>query len=896
MSRHGCSSDNMKRCMDVGLAVGMLLAVMPLLLLIACAIVIDDRGPIIYRGQRVGRGGVPFSIMKFRTMRTRQTMASQITLRHDPRVTRVGRLLRATKLDELPQLLNVLCGEMSLIGPRPEAPCYVSDYTPEQRAVLAVRPGITGAAQVFFRHEEHMLSGANPERYYRSVVMPAKLAIDLEYVRRRSLWLDLKILALTLVALVRPVAPLGLLPQAEPLPATALITSHAIPGGSLQMGQKSSSRTFAGPAAAPARFCAAVKAWVNYHLVRRVVSYGGAVALDVVTVLAAFETATLLRFMDAPQLEAELRVLFWPDLAIGGIYAVISYLIGQHRTLWRYASIKDGIRLFQAVGITLLLVNGLEIAGTAQLRVLPISVNIVGGLLSFLFLGCLKMSPRVVLAWRLARSRERNTRVLIVGAGDAGARLASSFLIRSMQAYEVVAFVDDDQTKWQRCIHHIPILGPIAEIPQVVKRYGIDLIAIASPAASPERISEIITLCQQTPASIKILPSLHEMLDEQSQALALREVNVADLLGREIVPLQTAEAQTFLEGKVILVTGAAGSIGSELCRQLITYKPAKLIALDNNETGLFDLAESLRTYAEASRLLVRIGDITNIGSMAALFAETRPHLVFHAAAYKHVPLLEEHPDQAIQTNVLGTYALCHLARRHGVGCFVFISSDKAADPINVLGASKRLGERIIQALARSEGHSTRFCAVRFGNVIGSRGSVIPTFLKQIEQGGPVTVTDPETTRYFMTIPEACGLVILTSTMADSGGMFLLDMGRPVRIADLAVKMIRSRGLRLGRDIPIVYSGLRPGERLHELLVAPDEQLLPTSQSKISHILYEEEPQPLADIDHWIGLLQHSLGYQDSASLRGLLLDMARSKQQRLNASGEVSESMYATAQ
>ncbi len=866
----------MKRFMDVSIAAALLLAAAPLFLLIMCAIWLDDPGPVIYRGQRVGRGGALFFIRKFRTMRVRQGMQSQITLRGDPRVTRVGRFLRATKLDELPQLLNVLRGEMSLVGPRPEAPCYVSDYTPEQRQVLTVRPGITGATQVLFRHEEQILTGADPERYYRSVVMPAKLTIDLEYVRHWSLWLDLKIMAHTLLALVRSGAPLGLSPQAESLPTVALAASSSV-REEVKMRQTRplpSVRLADTPASTRRTFWAALKAWAKYHLVRRLVSYGGSVALDVTTVTAAFETATALRFVGSPLFAQELKLLFWPDLAIGGMYAVISYLIGLHRTLWRYASICDGVALIQAVGITMVLVNGLEIARAAQVEILPLSVNIAGGFLSFLFLGCVKVFPRVVLGWRLARSREQNTRVLIVGAGEAGASLASSFLMQGMQEYELVAFVDDDQTKWRRRIHHVPILGSIADIPLVVKKYSIDLIAIASPSAGAKRISEIINLCQQTPASIKILPSLHEMLGEQPQVLSLREVNVADLLGREVVPLQTAEAQSLLEGKIILVTGAAGSIGSELCRQLIVYKPQKIIALDNNETGLFDLAESLRAHPDAARLQLRIGDITNITSMSGLFAEERPHLVFHAAAYKHVPLLETHPDQAIQTNVLGTYYLCHLARQYQVNCFVFISSDKAVDPVNVLGASKRLGECIVQAMAQEDCGATRFCAVRFGNVIGSRGSVVPTFIKQIEQGGPVTVTDPMTTRYFMTIPEACGLVILTATIADSGGVYLLDMGSPVRIVDLAVKMIRSRGLRIERDVPIVYTGLRSGERLHELLVAPGEQLVPTSQSKIFHVAYAGEMPTLAVMDQWIGMLQHGLGREASATLHDRLIEMA----------------------
>jgi len=616
---------------------------------------------------------------------------------------------------------------------------------------------------------------------------------------------------------------------------------------------------------------------VQRMVIRRLRSYGLAVALDIITVTVAFEAATALRFIGVPHAGYEMQILFPPSLLIAGIYAIVSYLSGLHRRLWRYASIKDGFALMQAIAITMVIVNALYLIGVTELHLLPLSVFIGGAVLSFLFLGCVKLVPRILHASRMARSSGKTTRVLIVGAGQAGATLAARFMLNGTHGYRVVAFVDDDPAKWRRRIHDKLILGPIDKIPQIVKQHAIDLIAIALPSADAERISEIIAICQQTPASIKILPGLHEMISRQSYPLYLREVNVADLLGRAVVPLKPPEARNTLQNKTILVTGAAGSIGSELCRQLIDYQPATLIALDNNETGLFDLAESLRKHPNTDRLCVHIGDITDAERISRLLAADRPDVIFHAAAYKHVPLLEQHPDQAILTNVLGTYHLCRLARQYEVGCFVFVSSDKAAEPVSVLGASKRIGEMIVQAMAQ-EGGPTRFCAVRFGNVIGSRGSVVPVFTQQIEQGGPVTVTHPEATRYFMTISEACGLVILTATIKDSRGLFLLDMGTPVRIVDLAVKMIRLRGLRVEQDIPIVYTGLRPGERLHEILAAPDETLLPTTYSKIFCVVQKSEVPDLAAIDREMRVLEYSLDHEDdAAALRECLLEMTRVK-------------------
>ncbi len=369
-------------------------------------------------------------------------------------------------------------------------------------------------------------------------------------------------------------------------------------------------------------------------------------------------------------------------------------------------------------------------------------------------------------------------------------------------------------------------------------------------------------------AYVKLLPRV-------VYAARLPEIDVAKLLERQVIPLRSPKTDKVLRGKIILVTGAAGSIGSELCRQLLNYQPSRVIALDTNETGLFDLLESLRTHTGISRLRVTIGDITDAEYMERLFARQKPDIVFHAAAYKHVPLLEEHPDQAIRTNVLATHRLCLLARRHQVPRFVFVSSDKAAEPTNVLGASKRLGEIIIQSLAQAEQGETCFCAVRFGNVIGSRGSVVPLFTKQIEQGGPVTVTDPQATRYFMTIPEACGLVIYTAALAGQGGLYVLDMGEPVKIVDLATKMIRLRGLREEQDIAIVYTGLRPGERLHEALVTEGETLVQTAYNKILSVLYRYRLPSLEAIACWMDTLEQELKLGEHERLRTHLFSMIR---------------------
>jgi FlaA1/EpsC-like NDP-sugar epimerase len=365
------------------------------------------------------------------------------------------------------------------------------------------------------------------------------------------------------------------------------------------------------------------------------------------------------------------------------------------------------------------------------------------------------------------------------------------------------------------------------------------------------------------------------LLSSTESARSQRKLNTWELLEREVVPIPTSQASSVLKGQTVLVTGAAGSIGSELCRQMLDYEPQALIALDNNESGLFDLAQSLHSHPYAGCLYPYIGDITDRQSMSQLFMKHLPQVIFHAAAYKHVPLLEQFPEQAVRTNILATFSLCRLAQKYRVTRFVFISTDKAAESIGVMGATKRVGEMIIRAFSESEDNVTSFCAVRFGNVIGSRGSVVPIFAQQIEQGGPITVTDPDATRYFMTIPEASGLVILAAAIADQGGLYLLDMGDPVRIVDLAIKMTRLHGLRLGQDISLVFTGLRPGECLHETLVASYEELIPTSHSKIFSISHKGSLPTLTMITRWMECLEHSLQHESVPQLREHLFEFVQ---------------------
>jgi FlaA1/EpsC-like NDP-sugar epimerase len=616
--------------------------------------------------------------------------------------------------------------------------------------------------------------------------------------------------------------------------------------------------------------------WIQQNVVRRVRRYSRSVLLDIVTATVAFETVACLRYLDLPAFPDMQAVrLLLPSALIGALYAIISYAFGLHRRLWRYASVRDLLLLLDATLALAPVVLLMSAFHVWPISTMPMSVLVGGFLLFAPYLAGVKLAPRLRHSWT-PRPKGPVTRVLIAGAGQAAATLAQRLMMNSVDGYRIVGFVDDNESKWNRGLHGRPVFGPIEWIPQIVRQQNIDLVAIAMPIAGPERISEVIALCQRTSVSIKILPSLNDTLGASARSAYLRDVNVADLIGREVIALESQDTERLIAGKVVLVTGAAGSIGSELCRQLMRLRPGRLIALDTNETGLFDLVEGLRgPDTSVDALIPRIGDITDVQDMEALFRELRPALVFHAAAYKHVPLLEDHPQQAARTNVLGTLVVSRLAQRYGVERFIFISSDKAADPINVLGESKRLGELIVQSLAHDESGGALFSAVRFGNVIGSRGSVVPTFERQIEAGGPVTVTVPEATRYFMTIPEACGLVLLAATIAEQSSLFLLDMGEPVVIAELAKKMIRMKGLRVDHDIPIVYTGLRPGEKVHERLAATDERLERTRYNKILQVTGMPTPPAPEQLDAWMAVIAERAAQSDIPGLRDLLTQYAR---------------------
>jgi FlaA1/EpsC-like NDP-sugar epimerase len=426
----------------------------------------------------------------------------------------------------------------------------------------------------------------------------------------------------------------------------------------------------------------------------------------------------------------------------------------------------------------------------------------------------------------------KQTRVLIVGAGSAGNRVfhALNENKEGRQGWTPVGFIDDDYRKIGSKVCGIPVWGNRFAIPAVVAKQRINVIILALPSAPPREICKIIEICNQTRARVKILPGTYDLVTGRLKPAPIRDVQLSDLLGREPLTLDTKEIYKYINDQVVLITGAGGSVGTELSYHVANSNPRKLILVGRGENSIYEVEQILKLSNLHENIVTEIADIKDRGRVARLFKKYRPHVIFHAAAHKHVPYMERIPEEAVKNNIIGTKVLCDVAFETGCEKFILISTDKAVKPSSIMGATKKVAEMIV-VMMNSLG-STKFAAVRFGNILGSRGSVIPLFERQISMGGPVTITHPQMTRYFMTVDEAAQLVIQAGALAKGGEIFVLDMGEPICIKDLAYKLIRMKGLEPEKDIPIVYTGIRPGEKIREMLVEDDEQVSPTRHNKI----------------------------------------------------------------
>jgi len=556
-----------------------------------------------------------------------------------------------------------------------------------------------------------------------------------------------------------------------------------------------------------------------------------------------------------------------PWIVLAALTLVISlYAFGVYQRLWSQTSGHEAGVIVNAVAAATFL--HLIVYLLIWPRPVPGSVVIFGNMLTLAGLVGARYRSRLIsgLSWRwqFLWKNERpasQTRVLIVGAGESGQDLAQRLKHRFPDNnYTIVGFIDDDANKHQMIVEGCRVLGGRHDIKHIADSHNVDLIVLAIHNISGADFREIVSICETTQARIKVIPDVFDLVRNQHTEIMLRDVQPEDLLGRSVVSRHKDVDLSPVMRKVILITGAAGSIGSELSRQIMEYEPVKVILVDNNESGLHDMHVELHTQYPHIEIVPALVDVASLEPVRSLFKKHQPQIVFHAAAYKHVPMLEYYPQEALRVNINGTMNLAEMAVTYDVERFVLVSTDKAVKPSNIMGASKRIGELLLHALSMEPDCNTLFSAVRFGNVLGSRGSVIPTFNRQINNGGPVTVTHPEMTRYFMSIPEAVNLIIHAASLTRGDEIFVLKMGEVVRIVDLAERMIRLRGLRPYKDIAIEFTGMRPGEKLHEALFYDEESPVDTLHPNIVKLNnWPEQFVPEQFYDGVVKVVMHNAG-------------------------------------
>ncbi len=559
------------------------------------------------------------------------------------------------------------------------------------------------------------------------------------------------------------------------------------------------------------------------------------VLLDILTIAGSFFFALWLRYdfkfsaIPQPYLDTFLETIGWWSI----ISVAIFFVFNLYNSVWIFVSSNELLRIVAAyIVLAVLFVP----AAILKKMDMPKSYYIMGMILSFGFTAAIRFSYRVMRQVRLfvrrSISAKEKKNVMIIGAGMAGRSLVAEFRNSEHINDKVVCVIDDNPTKLGKMLGGVPIVGNRDDIPQAVKKYKVGKIIYAIAASDSETRKKILDICSRTGCQVQVIPAVYQLVNGEANVSKLRKVDAQDLLGRDPIKVNMDEIYEFISGKVVMVTGGGGSIGSELCRQIARSSPKQLIIFDIYENNAYEIQMELEREYPQLNLEVLIGSVRNTARLDYVVGTYKPDIVFHAAAHKHVPLMEDSPNESIKNNVFGTYKMAQAAAKYSVKRFVLISTDKAVNPTNIMGASKRLCEMVVQMMNRQT--ETEFVAVRFGNVLGSNGSVIPLFKKQIEAGGPVTVTHPDIIRYFMTIPEAVSLVLQAGFYAKGGEIFVLDMGEPVKIDTMARQLIRLSGFEPDVDIKVEYTGLRPGEKLYEELLMKEEGMQDT-ENKLIHI-------------------------------------------------------------
>ena len=786
-------------------AIILLILLAPLLTFIGLGNLIIQGRPIIYRQKRVGKHFKKFTIYKFRTMNNEISEQKHYSAGQKTTLNRWGIFLRKTKLDELPQLINIIKGDMRFIGPRPEVPEYVDENS--FSFLTIIKPGLSGFSSILFRNESEIWSMIDSKDPYKDI-LKIKVSLANYYVHRKGFFQDLKLVGITVLSLFIPkwmghylLMKLLKIEDSEKFGIKKIISS-------VKIKNIENSKIKQNPTANRRKL----------------------VFADIISILLAFIFALFMLndfkipiFLFDPNLHLVLGILVFMKLFSFNYF-------GLYKGMWRYTSVLDIISITKAnvFGSIIFILAFSYFKGFQEI---PRSVFLIDIILAFCFTSTVRLGIRIIFSHLLNPKPykiELSKRVILLGAGRIGEFICKELMNDSKHHMDPVGFLDDDKVLHQREIHGIKVLGKINDLSEFVDEY--DEALICCPNANRKNLHRIIDICKAVGKPFRTLPSVSELVSGKVSVNQFREVSLIDLLGRDEIILDKTSISNYIHGKRIIITGAGGSIGSELVRQCLKYKPALLVMLDNSEYNLFEIEREILHLKSNVLIKPVLSNIRDKNILNKVFEEFEPQVVLHAAAYKHVPMQEAFPWEAIKTNVFGTSNLVKVSLEHNVEKFVLVSTDKAVKPVNVMGATKRLAELICQG-ANSD-YITEFMSVRFGNVLGSSGSVIPIFQEQIQSGGPVTITDPDMERYFMSIPEAAQLILQSGGIGNGGEVFVLDMGEPIRILDIANELIRLSGFEPELDIPISYIGARPGEKKVEELVLDSEYVDRTVHEKI----------------------------------------------------------------
>ena len=789
-------------------AVFLTVMLLPLLIAITIGNLLIQGRPIIYRQKRIGKNFKEFIIYKFRSMKNENDDLKTFKTGKTPKATQWGRFLRKTKLDELPQLINVIKGDMRFIGPRPEVPEFVTEDS--FSFLNKIKPGLSGYSSILFRNESEIWSMIDSDDPYNEI-LKIKVGLDRYYVKRKGFWQDLKLVGITILSLFIP-KQMGhylLINLLKIEDNNEFKLREIISNVKIKNIDKSE-----------------VKEDTTANL--RIL-----VLADVIAVLCGFIFALYIRndFL-TPGIFLDKTIFHILGVCVAA-KLLSFYLFDLYKGMWRYTSVVDIFNIAKANAFGTLAVVA-AIGYFRGFQDIPRSVFMIDLILTFGFTSFSRLAIRLIYSHLMNPKPYRielSKRVLLIGAGTTGEFICKELLNDSIHRMEPVGFLDDNKRIHGRHIHGKEVLGKVNDLAEFVTEY--DEALICCPNAPRKDLYRIIEICKNAGKPFRTLPSVSEVVSGKLSVNQLREVSIIDLLGRNEVHLDENLIEEYIHGKRVLITGAGGSIGSELVRQCLKFEPALLVMLDNSELNLFQIEREILgnpTNVLTKPLLSNIRDLDILGKV---FNEYEPQVVFHAAAYKHVAMQEAFPWEAIKTNVHGTTNLVKLSLDHNVEKFVLVSTDKAVKPINVMGATKRLAELICQGADSAYG--TRFMAVRFGNVLGSSGSVIPIFQEQIRAGGPITITDPDMERYFMSVPEAAQLILQAGSLGKGGEIFALDMGQPIKILDIANELIRLSGFEPDIDIPISFIGARPGEKKFEELILDSESVRKTIHEKILEI-------------------------------------------------------------